>query len=302
MSCSETQDDHLERVLNPRLTYKVLVTYAVMSYQNMKNNRNLVLIAGILAIGLVAASILGGQSMTSASAQQQQQQSEKDSNLKPTISTSGTATTSVNPDKVSVSIGVETNSTTAADAAAANAKLMQKIIDALKALGVTDSQIATSYYSLFPVYGTASPVCIDIYPQPPNCKPRSEVTGYRAVNSLTVTVDASSDMGKIIDAAVKAGANNVNGASFFVSETKQQDIRDSLIKKAIDNAKSRADKAASAVGMNVTGVQSINLNDIYFPVIYKDFAMSAAGGAQSTPIVPGQQQVTMNVQVVFTMG
>jgi uncharacterized protein YggE len=299
--CSETQDGLLERVLNLRLTYKVLVTYAVMSYQNMKNNRNVMLIAGILAVGLVAASILGGQSMTSAAAQQPQQ-SEKDSNVKPTISTTGTATTNVNPDKVSVSIGVETNSTTAADAAAANARLMQKVIDALKALGVTDSQIATSYYSVFPVYGTASPACIDIYPQPPNCKPRSEITGYRAVNSLMVTVDASSDIGKIIDAAVSAGANNVNGASFFVSEARQQDIRDGLIKKAIDNAKSRADRAANAVGMNVTGVQSINLNDIYFPVIYKDLAMSAAGGAQPTPIVPSQQQVTMNVQVVFTMG
>jgi uncharacterized protein YggE len=273
-----------------------------MSCQNTKSNRNLVLIAGILAIGLVAASILGGQSMTSAAAQQQPEQNSNSKNVKPTVSTSGSASTGVNPDKVSVTIGVETNSTTAAEAAAANAKLMQKVIDALKALGITDSQIATSYYSIFPVYEAVSPMCIQIYPHPPECKTRSEITGYRAVNSLTVTVDASSDVGKIIDAAVGAGANNVNGASFFVSDAKQQEIRDSLIKKAIDNAKNRANEAASAVGMNVTGVQSINLNDIYFPVIYKDFAMSAVGGAPTTPIVPGQQQVTMNVQIVFTMG
>ncbi|AIF83605.1 hypothetical protein NTE_01542 [Candidatus Nitrososphaera evergladensis SR1] len=276
-----------------------------MSYQNMKNNRNLVLIAGILAIGLVAASILGGQSMTTAAAQQQPTQNNgngNNNNSKPTVSTTGTASTNVTPDKVSVTIGVETNSTTAAEAAAANAKLMQKVIDALKALGITDSQIATSYYSIFPVYDTVSPVCIEIYPQPPECKPKSEITGYRAVNSVTVTVDASSDVGKIIDTAVGAGANNVNGAYFFISDAKQQEIRDSLIEKAIDNARNRADKAASAVDTNVTGVQSISLNDIYFPVIYKDFANAAVGGAPTTPIVPGQQQVTLNVQVVFTMG
>lgn len=286
-----------------------------MSYENQdnkKDKRNLVLIAGILAIGLVAASIFGGQSIiTKAAAQQQVQQpggqndNDDNNNAKsPTISTSGTATTSVNPDKVSVSIGVETNSTNAKDAAAANAKLMQKVVDAIKALGITDSQIATSYYSIYPIYDKVSPVCIDIYPQPPDCKPRSEVTGYRAVNSLTVTVDAAgSDIGKIIDAAVGAGANSVNSASFFVSDAKQQEIRDGLIKMAIDNARSRADKAADAVGMNVTGVQSINLNDVYFPVIYKDFAEAAVGGAPvpSTQILPGQQQVTMNVQVVFTM-
>lgn len=309
---SGTQDGLLKRVLKPRLRYSALVIQAVMSsnQKNMKNNRNLLLIAGILAIGLVAASVLGGQSVITTAAAQQAGQSNSSNNngednnsTKPTVSTSGTASVKVDPDKVSVTVGVETNSTTAKDAAAANAKMMQKVIDALKALGITDSQIATSYYSIFPIYDTVSPVCIDIYPQPPGCKPSSVITGYRAVNSLTVTVDANSDIGKVIDAAVSAGANNVNGASFFVSEAKQQEIRDSLIKMAIDSARSRADKAASAVGMNVTGVQSINLNDVYFPVVYKDFALSAAGApAPTTPIVPGQQQVTMNVQVVFTMG
>ncbi|HEX2614525.1 MAG TPA: SIMPL domain-containing protein, partial [Nitrososphaera sp.] len=100
-------------------------------------------------------------------------------------------------------------------------------------------------------------------------------------------------------AAVAAGANNVNGAYFFVSDEKQQEIRDSLIEKAIDNARSRADKAASAVEMNITGVKSINLNDVYFPVFYKDFAQEASGA--TTPILPGQQQISMTVQVTFTM-
>ena len=268
-----------------------------------KNNRNLVLIASILAIGLVAASILGGQSLTTTTkaAAQQPDIPNTNNSTKSTVSTTGTANTNVNPDKVSVTIGVETNSTTAAEAAAANAELMQKVIDSLKSLGITDNQIATSYYSIFPVYDNVSPICIDIYPRPPDCKPKSEITGYRTVNTVTVTVDASSDIGKIIDAAVGAGANNVNGANFFVSDEKQQEIRDNLIEKAIANARNRADIASNAVGMNVTGVQSINLNDIYFPVVYKDFAMSS-GGAPTTPITPGQQQVSLNVQVVFTMG
>jgi uncharacterized protein YggE len=273
-----------------------------MSYQNMKNNRNIVLIAGILAIGLVAASILGGQSMTAA-AQQQPAENNNGNSTKPTVSTTGTSSTNVTPDKVSVTIGVETNSTTAKDAVAANAQLMQKVIDALKALGITDSQIATSQYSVFPIYGSVSPVCIDIYPRPPGCEPKDVITGYKAINSVTVTVDASSDVGKIIDTAVGAGANNVNGAYFFISDERQQEIRDSLIAKAIDNARSRADKAAAAVNMNVTGVQSINLGDVYFPVAYRNFSEAAVGGAPvPTPILPGQQQVTMNVQVVFTMG
>jgi uncharacterized protein YggE len=270
-----------------------------MSDQNMKK-RNLALIAGILAIGLVAASIAGGHLVT-ASAQEQQAKTTDD---RPTVSTSGSGTVKVDPDKVSVNIGVETRSnSTAADAVVANADLMKKVLAALKAVGVTDDQIATSSYSVYPIYETRTngKLCIDIYPQPPECQLGQVIVGYMAVNSLTVTLDSGANVGAVIDAAVKAGANNVSGASFFISQEKQQEIRDSLIEKAIANAKSRADKAAAAVEMHVVGVKSINLNDVYFPVFYKELpAASSAGGG--TQILPGQQEVTMNVQVTFVMG
>jgi uncharacterized protein YggE len=277
-----------------------------------KNRRTLALIAGILAMGLVAASIAGGQ-MLNAKAQQQdvdtddvEQECDLDSDfcmapdsLHSVVTTSGTATIKVQPDKVTVTIGVETQGLTAQEAAAKNAELMDKVIAALKELGISDDQISTSWYSVFPVYEYKSPPCIEIYPQPPECAPRSEITGYRASNSLSVTLDASEDVGKVIDAAVAAGANNVSGAYFFVSDERQQEIRDGLIADAIANARSRADKAAGAVNMSITGVKSINLNDVYFPVFYKDVAQESTG--VSTPILPGQQQVTMNVQVTFLM-
>lgn len=275
----------------------------------------LALIAGILAIGMVGASIAGGQ-MLGAAAQQNSDdpmpvdigcptgaevcEDEINDVVKSVVSTSGTATVKVDPDKVSVTVGVQTNGMTAEEAASKNAELMNKVIAALKELGIKDEQISTSWYSVYPVYEYRSPPCIEIYPQPPECNPKSEITGYTASNSLSVTLDASQDAGKVIDTAVKAGANTVSGAYFFVSEERQQQIRDGLIEKAIDNARSRADKAAQAVDMTITGVKSINLNDVYFPVFYKDFAAESAGAA--TPILPGQQQVTMTVQVTFVMG
>jgi hypothetical protein len=219
--------------------------------------------------------------------------------VKSVVTTSGTATVKVDPDKVTVTIGVDTDGLTAAEAASKNAELMDKVIAALKALGITDDQISTNWYSVYPTYEYRSPPCIEIYPQPPDCAPKNEITGYRASNSLSVTLDADEDVGKVIDAAVAAGANNVSGAYFFVSDERQQEIRDSLIEKAINNARSRADKAADAVDMNVSGVKSINLNDVFFPVFYKDFAAEASGA--STPILPGQQQISMTVQVTFFM-
>jgi uncharacterized protein len=284
-----------------------------MSDQKTTNKRMYALIAGILAISMVAASIVGGQ-MLSAQAQNSDDpmpvdlecetgaevcEQEIENAVHSVVSTSGTATVKVTPDKVSVTIGVETRGETAEEAAAANAELMNKVIAALKELGIADDQISTNWYSVYPVYEWKSPPCIEIYPQPPECAPKNEISGYAASNSVTVTLDADENVSEVIDTAVEAGATNVNGAYFFVSTERQEEIRDSLIADAIANARSRADKAAEAVNMEITGVKSINLNDVYFPVYFKDFA--AAEGASSTPILPGQQEISQTVQVTFVM-
>jgi uncharacterized protein YggE len=109
-------------------------------------------------------------------------------------------------------------------------------------------------------------------------------------------------VGQVIDAAVAAETTNVSGAYFFISEETQQKIRDSLIADAIDNARSRAEKAADAVSMDISGVKSIQVNDVYFPVLYKELAAQADGsGASTSPILPGEQSIAMTVQVVFFM-
>ena len=261
-------------------------------------------------MGLVAASIAGGQALSATAQQNSTDPMPVDFGCETgaeicevvvhsVVSTSGTATVKVDPDKVTVTIGVESQGVTAQEAAKKNAESMGKVIAALNELGIKDDQISTSWYSVYPTYDYKSPPCIDIYPQPSDCNPRSEITGYRASNSVSVTLDANEDVGKVIDTAVAAGANNVNGAYFFVSDERQQSIRDGLIQKAIENARSRADKAADAVHMNITGVKSINLNDVYFPVFFKDTAAEASGSP--TQILPGQQLVSMTVQVTFLM-
>jgi uncharacterized protein len=276
----------------------------------------------VLAIGVFATAFLASQALSPASAQTNEDTDEEDTS---TISTSGTATTKVNPDKVSLMVGVETDGANATEAVSKNAELMQQIIGALKGLGITDDQLATGYFSVYPTYEYQHPPCIleeggagmsegsgstdpseskaspAIYPVPPECMPKSVITGYKASNSLTVTLDGNADVGEAIDTAVEAGANNINGAYFFVSQERQEQIREGLIEDAIGNARSRADRAASAVDMNITGVKSINLNDVYFP-IYDQRVASAEAGAATTPILPGEQEISMTVQVTYFIG
>lgn len=230
--------------------------------------------------------------------------------LSPTISTSGTASTKVKPDQLLISAGVETNGTTAQQAVASSSNATAAVIAAIKGLGVADNQIGTSSYSLIPVYeplkGTGNTTtCAQVYPPPPECRPTSQnIIGYRAINTVSVTLDVDGQIsgGSVIDAAVKAGANNINGVSFFLSQNKQQQVRDSLIQDAIANARHRADTAAGALGVQVSGVNSVVLSDVPFPVIFRSFESASVGGAAvPTPILPGEQEVTMMVNITFTL-
>ncbi len=280
-----------------------------MSNPNL-NKRYLGLIAGILAIGLVAASIAGGQALSAAAQQNQDEPIPVDLGCETgaefceeaTVSMSGTATSHVKPDRVTVTVGVETSGPTAEEAASQNADLVAAVIAALKELGIDESQMSTSQYSIYPQYSYKDLVnacrVMEGYPIPPECYVETEITSYKASSSISVTLDVDGDVGagQAIDAAVGAGANTVSGAYFFVSSEKQEEVRGSLIKDAIDNARSRADKAAEAVGMQVTGVKSLSLNDVSFPVFYDLVAEGAP-----TPVLPGQQEVSMTVQVDFLM-
>jgi uncharacterized protein len=224
-----------------------------------------------------------------------------------TVSTSGTATTEVRPDQLSVTIGVETNSTTAQEAVILNANLTTQLVEAVRGLGINENQIETSSYNLSPIYEYIVPPqpCIEIYPPPPGCETRQEIIGYRASNTVTVTLDVNAELnaGQVIDAAIGAGANRVDGIVFFISPDTQQQIRDTLIRDAIANARQRANIAAEALAMTISGVQSATLNPIDFPVYSVDLREGAAAQADSvsapTPILPGQQEVSTTVSVVF---
>jgi uncharacterized protein YggE len=233
-----------------------------------------------------------------------------------TLSVSSTATTEVRPDQLSVTVGVETNDTTAQEAVSQNSNLTAQVIEAVRGLGIDENRIETSSYSVAPIYEYIQPPqpCIEIYPPPPGCETRQEIIGYRATNTVTVTLDVpffrmvtqpvpDVNAGQVIDAAIRAGANRVDGIVFFISPDRQQEIRDTLIGDAIANARQRANIAADALGMIVSGVESATINPLDFPVFSVGFQEGSAAAADSvsapTQILPGEQEVSITVSVVF---
>ncbi|HEX6067262.1 MAG TPA: SIMPL domain-containing protein [Nitrososphaera sp.] len=306
-----------------------------------KPTKKLVLLAAILAAGLLAVVFAASQLTASATAQTEDDgqmtdteqtdsmeeqpavtsQDEVDCETDPsqvhcveeaelisapmeedksTLSVTGMATTTTQPDNFSVTVGVENNATTAAEAASGNAELVNATIAALTDLGIEEEQMATSSYNLFPVYEEVQPddeVCIEIFPPPPGCEPSLVITGYRASSSLTVTLDTEGevDAGTVIDTAIGAGANNVSGVFFFISQEKQQEIRDGLIADAIADARHKADVAAEALEMEVSGIHSVSLEGVQFPI----FARGAESLQADTQILPGEQEVASTVSITY---
>lgn len=306
------------------------------NFSNERKNifrRRLTLLAGTFAFGLLASSLIGSSQMSTAQAQESDDPMpvdigcptgaetcednrimtnalHSDNNNTTIVTTLGTATTKVQPDKFSVIVGIETNGTTASEAALGNANRTQKVIAALQELGITqENQLSTISYTISPIYrqadGQLSP-CIEIYPPPPECQPKRHIAGYVASSHLMVTMDAGGDIsaGEVIDASNEAGANIVNGAFFFVSQEMQEQVRSSLITDAMANAETRANIAANAVGMEVSGVLSVILNDASFPVSDNGPLLESRVAANSdigTQILPGEQQVTMTLGVVYSV-
>jgi uncharacterized protein len=211
-----------------------------------------------------------------------------------TLSVSGMATTKVKPDKIILSLGVETTNKTADEALSSNSKLMSKTLAALKAAGVRENETSTSSFSISPNYN---------YSQ----ASRGILTGFTASNSVIIESNGINRTSKWIDTAIFAGANNINSIDFTLSDKKQKAITNSLITQSIDNAKEKARIAASALGLKVIGVKSINFIEFSPPTIpqQQSFLAKAAPtspNAASTPIIAGEQEIAQNIDIVFILG
>ncbi len=198
------------------------------------------------------------------------------------IVVSGTGQATARPDQATVSAGVQTRGRTAQEAQSANNQAMQAVIAAIKALGIPDNKIQTNGVSLYPNYDQGQ-----------------SINGYNATNNVVVTVDNVDQVGSVLDAAVKAGANQATNVRFgFKDETT---LRNKALASAAADARGKADALAAALGLKVSGIESVAEGNVSMPIVYnqpKPFAGAAASQA-SAPIEPGELNVTAEVTIVF---
>ena len=210
-----------------------------------------------------------------------------------TLFVTGSATTETKPDKVTVSLGVETTNTKAKAALAANSELMNKIINVLKIAGVNENETSTSSFTITPNRNYS----IDTT--------QGRLTGFTVSNSIQIDSSNVNDTSEWVDIAVSSGANNVNSIYFSLSDKKLDEVKNELINDAIENAKEEADIAASALGHKIVGIRTASIDQVtpFFPgpLPYATESLKNEAIAPSTPILTGEQRISLNVNIVFLM-
>jgi uncharacterized protein YggE len=248
-----------------------------MEKPNTTTILNIVLIVGIVAIALVLALNPGIIS---------KQQTPEQKN---TISVTDTGKITVDPDKAEIYAGVLTEGKTAEEAQQLNADKMDKIKAALKNIGVADADMETTNFMVNPKYDWTYS--------------SGKIIGYEASHTLKITTTEINSTGKIADAAVAGGANNINYVNFILSDDMQKLVKNQAIKKAADAAKAKAQALADATGVKLGSITDVSESSYYYnPYRYGGYDMAVSSKAEAavpTDISPQNIDVEATVTITY---
>ncbi len=224
---------------------------------------------------------------------------------KKVITVSGHGTVDTTPDEAVLRLSVVTQADDVKNASDENAGKMDAVLAALYELGIPEDDAVTSGYRVRPRY---------------NWKDDEEsLIGFQVRNSLIVMVEDIAKVGDVIDAALFAGANEIDDVTFTVSDSRQAELRDAAIADAARRASADAASVADAMGVTIKGPIEISTTgsqfspyrmymsyDIYDEgmMVMPEAEIAAApmkmgAGPQ---IQPGDVTVSAQVTVVYEFG
>ena len=208
----------------------------------------------------------------------------------PSVTAQGEAVITAEPDQAQIDIGVLTQARTAPDAAKENAEKLSRVLAQIKKLLGKGDEVKTTGYSLNPNYR---------YPQ--GGKP--EITGYTAANVLQIRTGNLDSVGKLIDAGMQAGANQINRLVFTLKDEHSAQVQ--ALRMAAQKAQSKAEEMAGSLGLKVVRVLSLTENERGVrPIIAQTRGMQAEAlsSAAPTPVEAGTIEVRSSVTLSAEIG
>ena len=228
---------------------------------------------------LMIAALLGGCITTGSNNQQ-------------TVSSSGTAVLKVTPDEADVVIAVETLEKSADDSKNKNAAIVDKVYAALYKINIPRDSIKTENFNIYEEYDWT-------------LAGQQKSKGFRTSHTLRVTVKDFALVGKIVDAAVDAGATRIQGVEFDLSDATKASLKKQALAEASKDAREKAEAIASGLNAELGKIVSVSDSSYdYTPYPYLRTAMEgdmAKAEFAGTEISPQELEVRANVQVVFEL-
>ncbi len=202
-----------------------------------------------------------------------------------TITVTGSAVVTLEADYAQVSVGVSTSAKTVDEASKQNAEAIHTVIEALKAAGVQEDDIATSNYSVHAEYDYSS-------------LGGQKLSGYNVTNQLNVVIRDMAHIGATLDKATAAGANNIYNIQFL--STKADEAQDEATAYAVQDAMRRAKLLAEAAGLQLGSIVSISDSTGGYAVVTRSYK-STLDAVAGNSILPDDASVSANVTIVFEL-
>lgn len=240
-------------------------------------------IAFVLVL-LVASAVLG----RIASAQQAVPTRE----TLATLTVRGSAEIDKPADELRLDVGVVTEASDAQTALRNNSERMKQVVEAIKAVGLTEKEYETGRFQVQPRYSTRPPRG--------DAEWRQQIVGYAVTNTVRIKTQKLDLAGRLIEAANKAGANTIDSIIFGLANSRTH--RAEAIREATANAMADANALASAAELRLVRVISITLDegDRFAPPMMYGRAVAMGMDMESAPpIQPGEVTVRASVAIVY---
>ena len=258
----------------------------------MQNKYQLLGIAAITAalVLLLSGLVLGlvGFNLPITEAQARNAAAQTESTMPRNITVIGEGKVKAKPDIAQAGIGVEIVGSDVKQASSDAAAAMEKLLTALKAQGVAENDIQTSYYNVWVER-----------PYSPDGSQSTEVI-YHVSNTVQITIRDLSKVTTILGAAIEAGANTINSVNFNLADSSKLEVQ--ARQEAVKNAKATAEELAALNGVTLGEVTSVS-EVITAQPLYStaSYAAEGIGGGAAGPLSPGEVEVTIQLQVSYAI-
>ncbi len=205
------------------------------------------------------------------------------------ITVSGSGSALVPADTAVVSLGISARDKDVLKAQQKANEVIAAIRTALTENGIAPEDINTGYLNIYAIYDYMDGM--------------EEITAYNANSSLSIRLTDMTVVGQVIDQAFSAGANTLNGIDFSASDT--EEAKTAALKKAVEDARAKAEILAEASGLTITGIEAIAEGGTYSfdsgsnVFRSKDTVEGAASGGSPTVVQAAKLEVSATISITF---